>query len=81
MVLLKIYLSGLAVLAAAVVLNLLAAWLRLETWYSFLNMVSEEGFVPALQSMNLFDYFFLLLIYPGLLGLAAYLVFLAWRLL
>jgi hypothetical protein len=73
MLFLKIYLAGIAVLIAAVLLNLAAGWLNLSTWYSFLNLVSENGLSQAIQSLRFIDYIFLLLIYPGLLGLAAYL--------
>jgi hypothetical protein len=72
MLLFKIYLAGITVLIAAVLLNLAAGWLNLSTWYSFLNLASENGLSQAVQSLRLADYFFLILIYPGLLGLAAY---------
>jgi hypothetical protein len=75
MLLVKIYLAGITVLIAAVFLNLAAGWLNLSTWYSFLNAVSENGLSSTLQSMKLIDYVFLMVIYPGLLGLAAYLSF------
>jgi hypothetical protein len=73
MILVKIYLAGVAVLIAAILLNLLSGWLGLATWYSFLSQASEKGLAPALQSLTLVDYLFLIVVYPGLLGLAAYL--------
>jgi hypothetical protein len=75
MLLIKIYLAGLVVLVVAVLLNVAAGWLGLSTWYSFLLEASQKGLYPALQSLNAADYLFLFLFYPGLLGLAAYLIF------
>jgi hypothetical protein len=73
MILVKIYFAGVAVLVAAILLNLLSGWLGLATWYSFLSQVSEKGWGPALHSLTPVDYLFLIVVYPGLLGLAAYL--------
>ena len=75
MLLLKVYLAGLVVLIVAVVLNLLANVIGLATWYSFLNQVSQRGFFPALQDLKMIEILFLILLYPLLLGLAAYLTF------
>ncbi len=74
LVLLKIYLAGLAVLVIAISLNLLANLFHLATWYTFLNKASEFGFAIAVQNLKPADFFFLILFYPFLLGLAAYLV-------
>jgi hypothetical protein len=75
MLLLKIFLAGLVVLIAAVVLNLLANVIGLPTWYSFLNQASEQGFYPAVHDLKAIEFLFLILLYPLLLGLAAYLTF------
>jgi hypothetical protein len=75
MLLLKIYLSGLAVLITAIGLNLVAGELGLSTWYTFLALTGKQGLLEALKSLNMGDYLFLFLIYPVLLGLAAYLIF------
>jgi hypothetical protein len=75
LILLKIFLAGIVVLVVAVVLNLVASLLNLVTWYTFLNQVTELGLAASLKSLRAVDYLFLILIYPFLLGLAAYLVF------
>jgi hypothetical protein len=72
---LKIYLAGLFVLVAAIGLNLLAGLLGLATWYSFLTSASQQGLPSALNGLKIWDYLFLFLLYPGLLGLSAFLVF------
>jgi hypothetical protein len=71
----KILLAGFVILAAAILLNLLANWLGWHTWYSFLNILAEQGFRSALQAMSWFDFLFLLFFYPFLLGLCAYAFF------
>ena len=73
MLLLKIYLAGLVILVVAIGLNMLANGLGLATWYSFLNQVSQQGLNPALKNLKAIDFFFLILLYPFLLGLSAYL--------
>ncbi len=67
----KIYLAGMVILLAAILLNLLASALKLATWYTFLNLVSQQGLSPALHSLKATDILFLFLIYPFLLGLSA----------
>jgi hypothetical protein len=75
LLLMKIYLAGMAVLVAAIGLNLLANLLGLSTWYDFLGAVSQEGLMAALRRLSVLDYLFLIVVYPFLLGLAAYIPF------
>lgn len=65
---LKIYIVGISILLVAVFLNFLAIKLGINTWYSFLDDFKEKGF----SSLNFFDYLFLFLIYPFLLGFIAF---------
>jgi|APFre7841882724_1041349.scaffolds.fasta_scaffold345053_2 uncharacterized membrane protein YczE len=74
MLLFKIYLVGLMILVVAIGLNILANLLGLSTWYSFLNQVSQQGLFIALKNMKATDFFFLILLYPFLLGATAYLM-------
>jgi hypothetical protein len=71
--LIKIYLAGLAVLIAAILLNLLANAIGVATWYSFLIQASGQGFSTAAQDLNALEILFLVVIYPLCLGAAAYL--------
>ncbi len=66
----SIYLAGLAVLTGAILLNVLAGWAGLATWYSFLTATS--GPLEAVRGLSVGDWLFLLAIYPGLLGACAY---------
>lgn len=75
MLLMKITLAGLVILVVAILLNLLANLLGLSTWYDFLNSVSQRGFLEAARRLKAFDYLFMIVLYPFLLGLGAYLTF------
>ncbi len=67
----RVYLTGLAVLTGAIVLNVAAAWVGLATWYSFLT-AAASGPLDAFRGLGAGDWLFLLVIYPGLLGACAY---------
>ncbi len=68
----KIYLAGVVVLAGAIVLNVLAGWLGLATWYDFLGSMTKIGVVEAIKALRVWDWLFLLTIYPACLGAFAY---------
>lgn len=74
MTILKIYLAGLVVLVGAIVLNVLAGRLGLATWYDFLGWVTQAGIREAIKSLRIWDWLFLLALYPACLGAFAYLV-------
>ncbi len=59
----KIYLNGVIILIGAILVNFIAKYLGILTWYDFLNDIREA---------NLVDYIFLFLIYPFSLGSLAY---------
>ncbi len=74
MPMLKIYLAGLAVLAGAIVSNLLAGAAGLSTWYDFINSITVLGLTGAITGLTAINLGFLLFIYPALLGTCAYIV-------
>jgi hypothetical protein len=71
---LKIYLAGLVVLAGAIALNVLAGWIGLATWYEFLRSMTQTGVLEAIKALRVWDWLFLLAIYPACLGACAYVV-------
>jgi hypothetical protein len=75
MLFVKIGMAGTAILVVAILLNLLANALGLATWYDFLTAVSQQGIGEGLRRMRAVDYVFLIVLYPFMLGLAAYLAF------
>lgn len=68
----QIYLSGLLVLLGAILINWLASYSGLFTWYDFLKLFSNQGLSEILASLTVFNFFFLFLVYPFFLGLIAY---------
>lgn len=71
MLILRMFLVGWIVLLGAILLNLLAGALHLNTWYTFLQNVSAQGLASALRALRWQDAVFLFLAYPlGLGGLA-----------
>ncbi|MEJ5309146.1 MAG: hypothetical protein WHX52_05205 [Anaerolineae bacterium] len=74
MEILKIYLAGLVVLVGAIVLNVLAGWLGLTTWYDFLGAMAKNGVAEAIKALRVWDWLFLFAVYPASLGAFAYLI-------
>jgi hypothetical protein len=62
---------GFGILAVAILVNFLAKILGLETWYSFIENLQKNGFSDILKTKGVHS-FFLFIIYPLILGLAAY---------
>lgn len=66
MLIIQIYFIGLAILVAALLLNTIAMKLRIVTWYDFVKKPS---------SARWFDYVWLFILYPALLGSVAILLY------
>lgn len=64
--LLKIFVLGVSILLVAIILNIVAAKLSLTGWYDYLQYFGKK--TPSLVS-----YLWLFIMYPLLLGAAAYL--------
>lgn len=71
MLLFKILTLGFLLLVAAIVFNLLAARLGLLSWYDLLTRLSSEG-RSVFRQLRVWDYAWLFLVYPFLLGLSAW---------
>lgn len=65
-IMLKIFLLGLAILFSAIVLNFVATKLSITGWYEFLQHFGKK-------EISILSYAWLFLIYPFALGLTAYL--------
>lgn len=68
---LRIFLSGFIILIAAIIINFLAGFIGLTTWYAFLSNINS-GLVAALGKIKILTALFLFIIYPALLGIIAY---------
>lgn len=62
-------LTGLAILIAAIVVNIGAGAAGLTLWYSYLNQIQSVGFAQATQSAGAASLLFLYFVYPLILGL------------
>ena len=68
---LRIYVTGILILASAIILNVLSQALGIMGWYGFLSKIAEEG-RSAVKSVRILDYLWMFIAYPFLLGLAAW---------
>ena len=68
----KVLVIGLAILITAIILNVLANLMNINTWYAFINNIRELGLFKALRSTNILSWLFLFIVYPMLLGTVGY---------
>ena len=61
-------LYGWLVLLVALVMNGVAHWLGILTWYDYVMRVSEYGMRGATAALSFGELLFLYLLYPGILG-------------
>lgn len=66
---LKIYLIGIIILIAAIMLNGVINKLGVLGWYDFINLLADKETVPA-KKVGIIDILWLFVAYPFLLGLA-----------
>jgi hypothetical protein len=67
----KMYITGIIVLVAAIILNILIQRLGIMGWYDFLSKIQVRG-REVFSEMGPADYAWLFVIYPFTLGLSAY---------
>jgi hypothetical protein len=67
---LKLYLTGLAVLLTAILANVLAAQLHVLSWYDFITLLTKEG-SAGWRQLRWQDALWLFVLYPLLLGAGA----------
>ena len=65
---LGIFLIGIIILIGAVIMNILASVLKIDTWFSFIDKIGNN----QTNQVSLISYVFLFLIYPFILGLLGY---------
>ena len=67
-----VFVVGFAILIGAIIVNILAGVLGLNTWYSFAIEIGKSGFFSALKGQGVVSLLFLFVVYPFLLGLIGY---------
>ena len=65
---LRIYIIGISILLIAIVINIIAEYFNLTTWYEFISLLSSEGMLD-LRKVGFINCIYLFIIYPMLLGL------------
>lgn len=68
----KIFLIGWLILIFAVLINIFAIYLRIDTWYSFIEETRSVGLYRAFFNLSIASKLFLFFIYPSVLGFSAY---------
>ncbi len=66
---LKIYLIGIIILVAAILLNGIVNKLGMLGWYDFINLLVDKETTPS-RKVHILDILWLFIVYPFLLGLA-----------
>ena len=66
-----IFVTGFFILIGAILINIIANFIGLVTWYDLIYGLADNG-VHDFLKLNLFSIFFLFIVYPFLLGLIGY---------
>ena len=66
----SVFYDGVLILVVAIIMNLIANYFKITTWFTFVDKISKLGLVRALKSQKLLDLTFLFIIYPFMLGFA-----------
>jgi hypothetical protein len=72
MFLFRIFISGVVFLLVTILVNALAAGLRLTSWYTFLGTVQSAGFTGAITRLSWSSLLWLFVGYPLFLGTLVY---------
>ena len=67
--LIKILLNGYCILATAIILNIIAFYLDIYTWYDLIKDLSQNSLKKCINSHNFINIMWLYYIYPTCLAL------------
>lgn len=68
----KIIILGYAILASAIILNVIANTLNIATWYELITNMTQKGIINAIKQQKIISTIFQFIIYPAILGFSAY---------
>jgi hypothetical protein len=68
---LKLYIIGICILIVAILANGIIMKFGIKSWYDFIELLNQYG-RNAFTKINVFDYLWLLIGYPLVLGLGYY---------
>ena len=66
-----IFITGLIILLGAIIINYIANTLNIITWYEYINIIINNGFIESFKIIK-YSIIFLYIVYPLYLGLLAY---------
>jgi hypothetical protein len=69
---LYIFLIGIIILFSAIIINFLANFFKINTWYSFLDNLLEKGLINTIKKESFLSLLYLFIIYPLFLGIISY---------
>mgnify|MGYP001177738005 FL=1 len=67
--LIKILITGYFILATAILLNVIAFYLEIYTWYDLIHDINKYGVKRSIAAHNLTNIIWLYYLYPSLLAL------------
>jgi hypothetical protein len=70
---LRIFLIGIIILVGAIIINVLASLLGLQTWFSFIELTTNKGLNSAFKEVGFVSLLYLFVVYPFVLGFLGYL--------
>ncbi|GEM_PF-1065636 len=68
----QIFITGIAILVVAIVVNSIAHIAGISTWYGFIDAINKNGLLNTLKTESVLSLLFLFLLYPYMLGLTGF---------
>ena len=72
---LTIYGIGIFILVGAIIINIITGFIGIRGWYYFLSGLRKRGIKKMFKQLSVYDYIFMFVVYPLLLGLFGWLGF------
>ena len=69
---LGIFLIGIVILIGAIIINVIAKYLDIDSWFDFIEKINKNGFKNSIGDTSIISYVFMFIIYPFLLGVLGY---------
>jgi len=67
----KLYIIGISILIVAIIANIIATKIGLESWYGLIELLQSKG-INSLSKLTIWDYLWLIILYPFTLSLGYY---------
>lgn len=64
----KLLITGNCILIVAIIANIFAKFINVTTWYDFYNKMIDIGVKNSINTLQVFDFLWLFLVYPLILS-------------